>query len=205
MNSSSFNSTALNASTLDVTVRVILQAYAYAMSAVKARVFRRNHVSSEQEANALVVSRKLAGGKVQQVVEANVESILRGFVRLAAGTSAFAEVVIVRPLVRTIVTAVAATSIGITGRKLARNELEVSTNSVFSGTGRIIFRHVVSSEASAQINAVAKALWKQQVLLVANAQVEVDTQIVKRVQFDEPAIDTQTFIVPFENNVFYVS
>jgi hypothetical protein len=204
MNSSGLNVAPLNGSYIDPTVRVIVHAYAYAMAAVKPRVIRRvvTHAQARAEIEAQVFG--VIRARIDAVVRGIVDARGRAVARAQVAARGVADIALESPVVRVVVSMAAAAVITHTARAVRRSPVVSASLATGTTKGRALVRRPVAMTASAQVVARLRALCRAPLNVQARADVHIDTSVIKRVRFDEPAVEAQTFIVQFENNVFLV-
>lgn len=204
MNTHGINGAAINESATDVTVRVLLVVRAYALAAVSGRVFRRSAVSAQAELDAQAAARVVKSSSTVTQASADTSIVARVLTRSSEVARAIAQITIVRPVVQVFVACYARATSLVVGR-VARAS-QTSSTGVAHVRAAASRRAVaaVSAKVAAQISAAPRAALRAPVSLAATADIDANPNTVKRVQFDEYAVDAQTFVVPFEDNVFFV-
>lgn len=204
MNDANLNAVAVNDGPLDVLVRAFVNARAYAMTAVLGRVIRVSKVGAEPEARVTTVPRVLWAAKVGAVCRAAIDATANAFIRSVVGLGAAAQIEVVRPASRFFVNIAAAAGISVSAKLLARSPVVTTATYDVSALGSKLTGQVIEAEGRAQTGLQLKVLLRNPVAVTAIADIDTNPNTVKRVQFDEYAIESQTFVVRFENNVFYV-
>ena len=181
---------------------------AQALQAVIPRVLRRSFLNVEARADAVVYS-----GLVRSVVQAAGEA---------------AAVVIARVMRRSGVTSTAQASASVLARADRRAPIGVSAQALASPTGIVLVRsyfgEVMNTAARAVVDVVARVALRQPVDATASALAALRLSAILRnvgiyeaqatavvdgssqvyVPFDEFALEENTYLVSFEDNLFYV-
>lgn len=205
MNRTNLNSAALNTSGIDSTIRVLVNAYAYALASVQARVHRGAVTHAEARAEIEARATALVRSKIDVVAQAQQTMLARVLRRATMIVEGIATLGVVPSAVRVAVELVAAASIAAVGRVIRRQPVSLSDVASASVIARRLVMQPSEIAGQATVDVLARALRIAPTVTTGRADVVIDTSIVRRVQFDEPAIESQTFVVPFETNVFYVS
>lgn len=204
MNTHGFNEAAINETFVDVVVRVLTAATSYALVAVTPRVFRRSVQSAGARAPMALAPRTLARAALVAPVSAQLTPVAR-VVRFA-GTlvRGLATVSVLPPAIQVVVSCTTAAVIALRGRRVAAEPIDsvvaagvVARSSAITGTA-------VRVEPLAVLSVKPVLLVCSLAQLLARASIDATPNSVKRVQFDEYAIEAQTFVVRYEDNVFYV-
>lgn len=204
MNRSRFNSVALNAAPRDVAVRVLVDAIAYASVAVKPRAVRVAVVGALASADVQARVAGLVGVAAQ--VTARAVAAGAGYVvaRAVLALQGRAEMVVRTPAVRSLVHATAGAVIALSAGTVRRSQHQAVARASADIAPRALVRGMAAGLARAEAVALLRRLRTAPVVVLGEAQIYVQGGVVKRVQFDEPAVDAQTFMVAFTDNVFYV-
>jgi hypothetical protein len=204
MNTHGINEAAINETRLDVTVRVAVNVLAYALTAVKPRALCRTALDSTAKAQPAVTARTKLVAAVGASAAALVAAVPRAIHSAVVPALASAAATVLRPAVQIAIAAAAAAQILVVARRVQRTPLgaaglaQAGVNAV-RRTG-----DVVTAMTAAQIQALLTAKVSFTVDVIALADIDASPGTVKRVQFDEYAVDAQTLVVRFSDNVFYV-
>lgn len=204
MNTHGINEAAINESATDVTVRVLLVVRAYALAVVSGRVFRRSAVSAQAESDAQTAARVVKSSSTVMQARADASIVARILARSAEVAQAIAQITLVRPVVQVFVACYARATSLVVGRVARASQISSTGTADAMATASRITAASVSINAAVQISAISRAALRAPVSLAATADIDANPNTVKRVQFDEYAVDAQTFVVPFEDNVFFV-
>lgn len=204
MNSAPMNGAAINAGITDSTVRIVVVAAAYAIGQAWPRVLRRS--ATDVQVKAVIEARVLGVKTAPVVVQAlAVGDVLgRAVIRAVSAVHAQAQLLVLRPAVRTMLALTTLAVIDTFSRAAVRATVGVSGLVGLTATGRAARRQSHSVTAQADVSGYLRVAVRYGVQLEARADAAIDARVVKRVQFDEPAVEAQTFIVAFTGNVFYV-
>lgn len=204
MNTHGFNEAAINETFVDVVVRVLTTATSYALAAVTPRVFRRSVQSAAARAPVSLAPRTLTRAALPVSVSAQLTPVAR-VVRFAqALVHGFATVSVLPPAIQVVVNCSAATVIALRGRSLAAEPIESVVAAGVTARSAAITGNTVLVEPLAVLSVTPVLLARGLAQLIARATIDATPSSVKRVQFDEYAVDEQTFVVQFEDNVFFV-
>ena len=204
MNTHGINEAAINESAKDVTVRVLLVVRAYALAVVSGRVFRRGVVTAQAASDVQAVARANRSSATVTQARGDVSIVARVLARSSEVAQAIAQITLVRPAVQVFVACYARATSLVVGRVARASQIFSRGTAVAKATASRITAASVSSKAAVQISAISRAALRAPVSLAATADIDANPNTVKRVQFDEYAVDAQTFVVPFEDNVFFV-
>lgn len=204
MNTHGVNEAAINETYLDVTVRVAVNVLAYALTAVKPRALRRAALESTAKAQPNVTARAKLVVAVGASAAALVASVPRAIHGAVVPAFASAVATVLRPAVQIAIAAAAAAQILVVARRVQRTPLEAAGLAQAGVNAVRRTGDVVTALTAAQIQALLTAKVSTTVDVVALADIDASPGTVKRVQFDEYAVDAQTFVVRFSDNVFYV-
>ena len=224
MNLSGFNTAAINSFTPDVTVRSAVYGSAYAIGGVSGRVRARSIVSHSATASGNVIARKAtrhtSGFMVQAIRSGNDTVARRAPVSGQAlaqaiiesnkvllrvnGFAAAAAVVIARAIRRNPIAAYGTAQAVLTSHKLARNAVACAALAQATPVGRKLARSLLQASAVAQAVITPRAARRSVVDVQAISIGYVGANSTVLYPYDEPALEENTFYVPFENNTFYV-
>ena len=204
MNTHGVNEAAINETYLDVTVRVAVNVLAYALTAVKPRALRRAALESTAKAQPTVTARAKLAAAVGASAAAFVAAVPRAIHGAAVPAFASAVATVLRPAVRIAIAAAASAQILVVARRVQRTPLEAAGLAQAGVNAVRRTGDVVTAMTAAQIQALLTAKVISTVDVIALADIDASPGTVKRVQFDEDAVDAQTYVVPFEDNVFFV-
>lgn len=204
MNTHGINEAAINESATDVTVRALLVVRAYALAVVSGRVFRRGAVTAQAASGVQVVARANRSSAAVTQARGDVSVVARVLARSSEVAQAIAQITIVRPVVRVFVACYARATSLVVGRVARASQTSSTGIADVQATASRITAAAVSATGTAQIGVISRAALRAPLTLVATADIDANPNTVKRVQFDEYAVDAQTFVVPFEDNVFFV-
>ena len=190
-NGSSLNSTTINGSRGDVSVRIQVLAYARAVGVASGRVWRRSVVAGVALATGTagrvwrrspVVGQALASASGAALVWRRVFSPV---VAVASAVAVNLGHVLILTPVRVLVAGLAqAVNTGILGRVFARSVGSAQAQATATVTPHLHTRSIVAGQARAEA-------W-------------ITTNIDRRIPWDEPAPEHRTFVVPAGTRTFYV-
>lgn len=204
MNTHGINGAAINESATDVTVRALLVVRAYALAVVSGRAFRRGAVTAQATSDAQVVARANRSSAAVTQVRGDVSIVARVLARSSEVAQAIAQITIVRPVVRVFVAFYARATSLVVGRVARASQTSSTGVAAVQATASRIAAAAVSADGTAQISAAPRVALRAPLSLAATADIDANPNTIKLVQFDEYAVDAQTFVVPFEDNVFFV-
>lgn len=204
MNTHGINEAAINESATDVTVRALLVVRAYALAVVSGRVFRRGAVTAQAASDVQVVARANRSSAAVTQARGDVSIVARVLARSSEVAQAIAQITLVRPVVQVFVACYARATSLVVGRVARASQTSSTGVADVQATASRITAAAVSATGTAQIIAAPRVALRAPLSLVATADIDANPNTVKRVQFDEYAVDAQTFVVPFEDNVFFV-
>lgn len=204
MNYASLNGFSLNATRPSPVVTTAVALVAYAQIAATGRVISRSVVDAQAQANLAVLGRMLSRAPVVAAPGAQVDLTVRAIVRAAVSLSCQALISTTKPASRMLVNVAASALISVVPRVMRRSALEADLAAVMAIAARARVSIPVSAEADAQILVVPRVVMRSALGVSAVAEIQVNPDVFKRVRFDYPAVPEQTFVVAFEDNVFYV-
>lgn len=224
MNVSGFNSAAINSAVPDVTVRAAVYGGAYAMGSIRGRARIRLFATQTATASAVVNPRRgvrhegafaaqalRTGGNsagrrmlINGQAIAQTSHISHG-VLLRLNVSAFATAIVQsRAARRELIAGNATAQTVFSGHKAARNLATQTASAQSAQAGRKLARVPHQTSVTAQSTVIARAARRSSMLEQAFAMGYVGANSTVQYPYDEPALEENTFIVPFENNLFYV-
>ena len=204
MNTHGFNEAAINETFVDVVVRVLTAAVSYALVAVTPRVFRRAVQSAAARAPIALAPRTLARGALVAQVSARLTPVAR-VVRFAqALVHGLANVSVLPPAIQVVVSCTAAAVIALRGRRVAAEPIDSVVAAGVAARSAAITGAAVRVEPLVVLSVTPVLLVRSLAQLLSRASIDATPNSIKRVQFDEYAIEAQTFVVRHEDNVFYV-
>lgn len=204
MNTHGLNEAAINEIARDSTVRVLTNAFAYALTAVTPRVLRRTLVATTTTAQVGVVGRLLQRVAFATTAAAEIYNTARAKVFESVGIVAQVQLAIVKPALQVRLSASAAAQMLIVSRlKVTATTTGEARADIYS-RGSVLSSAPVEFSTIAQVENTPRALIRSSVLSQPRVGIDTRTGVVKRVQFDEYAVEAQTYVVGFENNIFYV-
>ena len=204
MNTHGINEAAINETRLDVTVRVAVNVLAYALTAVEPRALRRAALESTAKAQPTVTARAKLAAAVGASAAALVAAVPRAIHSAVVPALASAVATVLRQAVQIAIAAAAAAQILVVARRVQRMPLEAAGLAQAGVNAVRRTGDVVTAPTAAQIQALLTAKVNSAVDVIAVADIDASPGTVKRVQFDEYAVDAQTFVVRFSDNIFYV-
>lgn len=229
MNFTALNAAPLNTGVLDATIRGAVFGSAYAMAQPQARLLQRASGAGTTEFGQAIasptgksmtrlgltapsgqaqasprlriLSRSPTAEQASAVASPSIRTIL---LRMSAQASAQA-VPVVRAMQRDVGGRQASAAASLVARILARNTVNELAAASATPTGRGLSRSPVNGQAAA----AAAALRLTAILRSANTEFAsaigyVGGSTVIKYVYDLPAIADNTFVVPFEDNIFYV-
>lgn len=204
MNTHGLNEAAINESTRDSTVRVLTNAFAYALTAVTPHVLRCAIVVTTTTAQVGVLGRILQRVEFATTAVAEIYNTARAKVFESVAIVAKAQLAIVKPALQVRLYASAAAQMLIVSRLKATAATNGEARADIYSRAAALLTTPVKFSTIALVENTPRALIRASVLSQPRAGIDTRTGVVKRVQFDEYAVEAQTYVVGFENNIFYV-
>lgn len=224
MNSEGFNTANINASIVDVTSRSAVFGAAYANGSVSGRMRARMMADPLVYANGALLDRKMVRGINVFAAQANrtgvdraglralinaqaqaqtVHSSTRVLLRLSASASAN-TLVLLRGLRNSPASSTASAQAAPTGRKAVRSYMESAALAQATPLSRLWARSPALVNAQAVPVITPRALRRSAAVALAQAAGFVGGHTTIFYPFDEPAQEEYTFLLGFEDNIFYV-
>ena len=204
MNTHGFNEAAINETFVDVVVRVLTAATSYALLAVTPRVLRRTVQSAAARASMALASRTLARAALVAQVSAQLTPVARAVRFAQALVRGLATVSVLPPAIQVVVSCTTAAVIALRGRRVAAEPIDSVVAAGVAARSAAITGAAVRVEPLVVLSVTPVLLVRSLAQLLSRASIDATPNSVKRVQFDEYAIEAQTFVVRYEDNVFYV-
>jgi hypothetical protein len=204
MNTHGFNEAAINETFVDVVVRVLTAATSYALVAVTPRVLRRTVQSAAARASMALASRTLARAALVAQVSAQLTPVARAVRFAQALVRGLATVSVLPPAIQVVVSCTTAAVIALRGRRVAAEPIDSVVAAGVAARSAAITGAAVRVEPLVVLSVTPVLLVRSLAQLLSRASIDATPNSVKRVQFDEYAIEAQTFVVRYEGNVFYV-
>ena len=204
MNTHGFNEAAINETFVDVVVRVLTAATSYALVAVTPRVLRRTVQSAAARAPIALAPRTLARAALVAQVSAQLTPVARAVRFAQALVRGLATVSVLPPAIQVVVSCTTAAVIALRGRRVAAEPIDSVVAAGVAARSAAITGAAVRVEPLVVLSVTPVLLVRSLAQLLSRASIDATPNSVKRVQFDEYAIEAQTFVVRYEDNVFYV-
>ena len=224
MNVSALNTAAINAEVKDVLVRSVVMGYAYGMASVTGRMRARIALSTQAQAQSTPVLRKvgrsvfvrtasalaaptsriLARALVQATGEAQATPLANKVVMRVNASLLATALVNARVARRSPLSVTASAQASLVAKRWARSPDNRQAQAVASLVLRGLIHANLASQATAQSQPVARVARRMPMALQAQATGFVGSHTTVLYPFDELALEENTFIVGFEDNIFYV-
>ena len=204
MNTHGFNEAAINETFVDVVVRVLTAATSHALVAVTPRVFRLAVQSAAARAPIALAPRTLARAALVAQVSAQLTPVARAVRFAQALVRGLATVSVLPPAIQVVVSCTTAAVIALRGRRVAAEPIDSVVAAGVAARSAAITGAAVRVEPLVVLSVTPVLLVRSLAQLLSRASIDATPNSVKRVQFDEYAIEAQTFVVRYEDNVFYV-
>lgn len=204
MNTHDLNGAAINETFVDSSVRSFTSVVAYALIAASPRALRRATPNIAARGDVGVRGRLVAHAQTAVTVAAALTLRVRAAVGVPSSVVGVAAVTLLRPAVRVLLAATAAAQVSLVARRLAATPVGAQPRADVAGHGAVLRGATVDAPATALVATKPRVAVRDLTVAVGSVTIDTRADVVKRVQFDEYAVEAQTYVVRFEDNIFYV-